>query len=132
MITGMGHLGIVVGDIEKSVNLFAKALNVPVPEIKDVTEKKTKVALLEFGGLGFEFIQDYSEDGAFAKLVKERGDSIHHFCVLSDDMEGDIKAMNEKGIEMADAAPRIGLRGKPIAFTKASSLNGIPVELSTP
>ncbi len=132
MIKGMGHLGIVVGDIDKSIAAFAKALNVPIPPVKDVTEKKTKVALLEFGGVGFEFIQDYSEDGAFANLVKERGDSIHHFCILSDDVQADIEAMQAKGIEMADQKPRIGLRGKPIAFTKAASLNGIPVELSTP
>ncbi|MHB1004747.1 MAG: VOC family protein [Chloroflexota bacterium] len=132
MIKGMGHLGIVVGDIDKSIAAFAKALNVPVPPVKDVTERKTKVALLEFGGVGFEFIQDYSEDGAFAKLVKERGDSIHHFCILSDDVQADIEAMQAKGIEMADQKPRIGLRGKAIAFTKAASFNGIPVELSTP
>jgi methylmalonyl-CoA/ethylmalonyl-CoA epimerase len=132
MIKGLGHLGIVVADIDKSLAAFAKALNVPVPPVKDVAEKKTKVALMDFNGIGLEFIQDYSEDGAFAKLVKERGDSIHHFCLLSDDVQGDIDALNAKGVEMADQQPRIGLRGKPIAFTKAASLNGIPVELSTP
>lgn len=132
MIKGLGHLGIVVGDIEKSVAAFANALNVPVPPIKDVPEKKTKVALMEFDGIGLEFIQDYSEDGAFAKLVKERGDTIHHFCILSDDIQADIDAMKAKGVEMADQAPRIGLRGKPIAFTKKEALNGIQIELSTP
>lgn len=132
MIKGLGHLGIVVGDIDKSLAAFAKALDVPVPPVKDVVEKKTKVALMEFNGIGLEFIQDYSEDGAFAKLVKERGDTIHHFCVLSDDMQADIDAMKAKGIDMADQQPRFGLRGKPIAFTKPAALNGIPIELSAP
>jgi hypothetical protein len=33
---------------------------------------------------------------------------------------------------MVDLQPRMGLRGKQIAFAKASELNGIVLELSTP
>ncbi len=132
MIKGFGHIGIVVKDIDASLAALAKALNIPVPPVKDVAEKKTKVALVEIGGVGLEFIQDYSEDGAFAKLVRERGDTIHHFCLLSDNMQADIDTLRERGVEMADSQPRIGLRGKPIAFTRPSILNGIPIELSTP
>ncbi|MHB1417929.1 MAG: VOC family protein, partial [Chloroflexota bacterium] len=79
-----------------------------------------------------EFIEDDNEDGAFAKVVKERGNSIHHFCLLSDDMQADIDTLKGRGVEMADQQPKIGLRGKPIAFTKPSVLDGIPIELSTP
>ncbi len=132
MIKGFGHIGIVVKDIDASLAALAKALNIAVPPVKDVAEKKTKVALVEIGGVGLEFIQDYSADGAFAKLVRERGDTIHHFCLLSDDMQADIDTLKQRGVEMADAQPRLGLRGKPIAFTRPSILNGIPIELSTP
>ena len=36
------------------------------------------------------------------------------------------------GIEMLDQKPRIGLRGKKIALTQPSALNGITIELSEP
>jgi len=40
MIKGIGHLGIAVEDIEKSVAAIAKALDMEMPEIHDNQEKK--------------------------------------------------------------------------------------------
>ena len=132
MIKGIGHIGIAVDNLEESLTVMARALDVDLPSIKVVSEKKMKVALIEMGGIGLELIEDYSEDGPFARFVKEKGNSIHHFCLLTDDIEADIAALETRGIEMADQRSRVGLRGKRIAFTKPSALNGIPFELSEP
>jgi methylmalonyl-CoA epimerase len=132
MIQGIGHLGIVVTDIHKSVEALVKALDIAMPPIRDVPEKKMKVAVVDLKGIALEFIEDYSADGEFAMLVRKRGDGIHHFCLLTDDIEKDIATLRARGVEMADQKPRIGLRGKRIAFTKPSALNGIPIELSEP
>ena len=132
MIKGIGHIGIAVDNLEESLTVMARALDVDLPTIKDVSEKKMKVALIEMGGIGLELIEDYSEDGPFARFVKEKGNSIHHFCLLTDDIEADIADLETRGIEMADQRSRVGLRGKRIAFTKPSALNGIPFELSEP
>jgi len=132
MIKGIGHIGIAVDNLEESLTAMARALDVDLPPIKDVSEKKMKVALIEMGGIGLELIEDYSEDGSFARFVKEKGNSIHHFCLLTDDIEADIADLETRGIEMADQRSRVGLRGKRIAFTKPSALNGIPFELSEP
>lgn len=130
MIKGIGHIGIVVKDIEKSLTAISQALAVPAPAVRVVPEKKAKVALLELGGVELEFIEDDSEEGELARFVRERGDSIHHFCLLSDDIEEDLRVFQERGVEMLDQRPRIGLRGKKIAFTKPRALNGISIELS--
>ena len=132
MIQGLGHIGIAVKNIEESLAAVSKALGLPIPPIRDIPEKKMKVAMVDLSGIGLEFIEDYSGEGELAKLVKEKGDAIHHFCVLTDNIEADIKALEKRGIEMVDRAPRTGLRGKKIAFTKPSALNGIPMELSEP
>ena len=57
---------------------------------------------------------------------------IHHFCLLTDNIEKDIEELKSRGVEMADQEPRVGLRGKKIALTMASALNGITIELSEP
>ena len=132
MIKGIGHIGIAVDNLEESLAAMVKALDVDMPPIKDVSEKKMKIALIDMGGIGLELIEDYSEDGPFARFVKERGNAIHHFCLLTDNIEADLKALVKRGIEMADQRPRVGLRGKRIAFAKPSALNGIPFELSEP
>ena len=132
MIKGIGHLGIAVKNIEETLAAIAKAFDLPMPPIRDVTEKKMKVAVVDLNGIGLELIEDYSEDGVFAKFVKERGNAIHHFCLLTDDIETDIEVMKSRGVQMVDQKPKFGLRGKRIAFAQPSVLGGIPFELSEP
>ena len=132
MIKGLGHVGIAVKNIEKSLAAVSKALDLPVPPVRDNPEKKMKCAVVDLSGIGLEFIEDYGGETEFATLVKERGDWIHHVCLLTDNIEADIKVLEKRGVEMADRLPRMGLRGKKIAFTRPSALNGIPVELSEP
>jgi methylmalonyl-CoA/ethylmalonyl-CoA epimerase len=132
MIKGIGHIGIAVKNIEEAITAISKAFGLSIPSIKDIPEKKIKVALLDIGGTGLEFIQDYSEEGGFAKFIKEKGNAIHHICFLTDQIETDTEILKSRGIEMVDQKPKMGVRGKRIAFIKPSALNGIPFELSEP
>jgi len=132
MIKGIGHIGIAIGNINESLAVVSRALDLPTPAVNDNSEKKMKFALLDLGGIGLEFLEDYSEEGEFTKFVRERGDAIHHFCLLTDNIESDIETLKERGIEMADEKPKLGLRGKKIAFIKSNALNGIQIELSEP
>jgi methylmalonyl-CoA/ethylmalonyl-CoA epimerase len=132
MLTGFGHIGIGVKDIEKSVEALCKLLEIPVPPIKELPEKKAKVALVDLWGIGLEFIQDDSEDGMLGRFNREKGNGIHHFCLLTDDIEGDIKWMMDRGVKMMHETPRTGLRDKQIAFVSPDSNEGVPIELSEP
>ena len=127
MITGIGHLGIVVDDIEKSLDALSKIMKFEKPAIKEFPEKNMRCTVLNVNGLGLEFLQDNSEDGFLAKFGKERGNAIHHFCLLSDNIEADVEDLKQRGVEMMDQKPRIGLRGKKIAMTQPNAFNGIPL-----
>ena len=132
MIKSIGHLGIAVKDIDVSLKALSKIVDFQSPAIKEFPENKIKCTVVELGGISLEFIQDSSEDGMMARFIKEKGDAIHHFCLLTDNIEDDVEALKQRGIEMLDQKPRTGLRGKKIALTKPSALNGITVELSEP
>ncbi|CAB1080667.1 hypothetical protein D1AOALGA4SA_8346 [Olavius algarvensis Delta 1 endosymbiont] len=132
MIKSIGHLGIVVKDIEKSLKALSQIIEFEKPPIKEFPDKKMKCAVVEMNGVALEFLQDDSEDGFLAKFRRERGDAIHHFALLSDDMEEDVEMLKGKNIPMMDLEPRTGLRGKKIAFTAPEALGGISIELSEP
>ena len=132
MIKGIGHLGIVVKDIERSLNALSQIVDFEPPTIKEFPDKKMRCAVVEMSGVALEFLQDDSEDGFLGKYHRERGDAIHHFCLLSDNMDKDVETLKEKGVQMMDHEPRTGLRGKKIAFTAPDALNGISIELSEP
>ena len=132
MIKAVGHLGIAVKDIDASLKALSKIVDFQPPAIKEFPEQKIKCAVVELAGISLEFIQDSSETGMMARFIREKGDAIHHFCLLTDNIEDDVETLKDRGIEMLDQKPRIGLRGKKIALTLPSALNGITVELSEP
>ena len=132
MIKGIGHLGLFVKNIEESVTALSKMVEIEKPQIKEFPEAGLKCAVVDLAGIGLEMIQDASPDGPLAKMLEEKGDMIHHFCLFSDSIEADVETLKKRGVPMADQVPRVGLRGKKIALTLPQALNGITVELSEP
>ncbi len=134
MLFGVGHIGIAVKDLEVVLKSLCKALDLSVPEIKHVPERRMKVAVLPLGlgPVSLEIIEDYSDDGPLAEPLRMRGNHIHHFCLLSDDLEKDMTLLEERGVAMAGEKPARGLRGKRMVFTTPGVLGGIPIELSEP
>ncbi len=132
MIKGVGHIGILVRDINEGLESLAKIVDFSTPVIRESEEAKMKVAVVDLGNMGLELIQDMKEDGPIAQLVNSQGNTIHHFCLLTDNIEEDLEKIKEQGVEMQDQKPKIGLRGKKCALSASSALNGIPIELSEP
>jgi len=132
MLKRIGHLGLAVKNIDQTLTAFAQVLDVPKPHVLDLPEKKIKVALLDLNGVSLEFLEDYSDAGPLKKFVEERGNAIHHFCIETDDIEKEIEILTSRGTEMRDPQPKIGVRGKKIAFIHPQALDGLTVELSEP
>jgi methylmalonyl-CoA epimerase len=132
MIKGIGHIALTVSKIENVVAALCRAMGVPPPPIRDIPERKLKVALVDMGNLQLEILEDTSTDGFIARHTAAHGNAIHHFCLLSDNLETDLAALKEKSIPLMDDLPRMGVRGKRIAFISPELLNGIPIELSEP
>ena len=83
MIKGIGHLGIVVKDIEKSINSLSQIVEFENPAIKEFPEKRMKCAVVEMEGVALEFLQDDSKDGFLGRFNREMGDSFNHVYLLS-------------------------------------------------
>ncbi len=132
MIQGVGHIGIFVEDIETSLEGICRLLGAQVPPVKDNQDWQMKVALVEAGPVQLELVEDYGKTSWIADLVKERGTHIHHFCLISDDLDKDIATLEARGVKMKMEAPIVGLRGKRIIFSEPETNGGIPVELSEP
>lgn len=131
-IYAMSHIGVAVKDIEKSVADLKRVFAVDNITIEDVKPRKMKVAFIEFEGVEIEFMQDYSEDGAMAKAVREKGDHINHFCLKTKNIAADIATLKKRGVEFQDQKPRVGLTKKWVAYTKENTIGGLAFELLQP
>lgn len=129
-ISGVSHIGLAVGDIEKTVADLSRVLAIPKPAIEDVKERQTKVAFVEIGGVELEVTQSYSEAGL--KAARERGDTISHFCLITKDIVADIATLRQRGVAFRDEKPRVGLTQKWIAYTQNGTIGGLGFELLQP
>jgi methylmalonyl-CoA/ethylmalonyl-CoA epimerase len=131
MIKGIGHIGFAVKDLDEVLQAITKTLNLPVPPILEKKEWNMRAAVVQIGEIGIEILEDCGQ-GMIGQFVKAKGNGLHHICVLTDKIEEEIETLKARGVEMMDEKPRVGIRGKKIAFTKASALGGVPLELSEP
>jgi catechol 2,3-dioxygenase-like lactoylglutathione lyase family enzyme len=111
----MNHVGIMVGDMDKAVEFYTKALgleivmgNTKVEEERETAIGKMCIAVFGEGFKGFNIAHLLTTDGIGLELfeMKEREErhvvdfsrlGIFHFCLQTDDFEGAIKKTIEYG-----------------------------------
>jgi methylmalonyl-CoA/ethylmalonyl-CoA epimerase len=132
MIQGIGHIGIAVRDLDSVLETVCRGLKITRPVVQDFPERKMKMALIHLGPISLELLEDRNREGWLARTVAERGDHLHHICLVSDDLEKDSLEFEEQGVAMAEKVPAVGLRGKRVIFALSGLLGNIPVEISEP
>ncbi len=54
---------------------------------------------------------------------------MHHLCLEVDDIEGMLARLKERGVQLINEKPLVGMGGKRYAFVHPKSANGVMVEL---
>lgn len=132
MIRTVGHMGILVQSIEQTLAGLSKMVGYPDPDINEMTDVGLRCCVVDLGTIQLELLQEANPEGGLAKILKEKGDHINHFCLISDDIEKDAVELVRKGVRLQNPEPSAGLRGKRIVMTDPKLLNGLTVEISEP
>jgi methylmalonyl-CoA/ethylmalonyl-CoA epimerase len=92
-------------------------------------EQAARIAFLPTGGGEVELVQPVTADSGIAKFLQKRGAGIHHVCFETDDLDGMIEQLKEKGVRLIGEKPSIGAGGKRMIFVHPESAGGVLVEL---
>jgi methylmalonyl-CoA/ethylmalonyl-CoA epimerase len=103
MIKGIGHIGIGVEDIQAYLEALHTSFGIPMPLIKEFPERKMRMALVQMGPVSLEVIQDDDENGLLGSFVKKHGNGIHHYCLITDDINADIVLLKGR-VVLAEAS----------------------------
>jgi len=129
MIKKIDHIAIAVNNLDDTLQLYENLFGLKAAHIKDVPDQGVKSALIPVGdGSEIEFIEPTDPQGGVAKFLEKKGESIHHISLEVDDVEKELRALEEKGIQLIDKQARSGMAGK-IAFLHPKSTRGILIEL---
>jgi len=128
MIQGVGHIGVLVRDLEESVRRYRELFGATLLEVKTVEEQGVRVGMLSFPrGPHIELLEPLPNSRMAAALEK-RGEGIQHISFDVDDIESDLVRLKESAVSLIDESPRRGVEGR-VAFLHPRATNGVLVEL---
>lgn len=124
----MHHIGVVVDDLEAAVAQY-RALGFVEAGRERIEEQNVDIVALRAGVSWVELLAPLDHDSALGRFLAKRGAGIHHVAYLVDDLPGTLAALAERGVELIDQAPRVGLHGWHIAFVHPRASAGVLTEL---
>lgn len=131
MLNKIHHVGVVVKSADEAMKFYRDALGLKVTADRVIEDQGVRGVLLEIGGSEIELLEPTRDDTGVAKFLASRGEGMHHICFESDDVDAELEAARQKGIELIDQKPRLGLAGM-ICFLHPKSNHGVLVEFATP
>ncbi len=123
------HVAMVVEDLEATLSFWRDGLGLELTHIEAVPAEKSQVAFLPVGASELELVEPTGDDSGLKRYLEKRGPGMHHLCLEVDDIEGMLKHLKEKGVQLINETPVNGLGGKRYAFIHPKSSNGVMVEL---
>ncbi len=128
MIRRLHHIGIAVINLEESVALYERILELKLVSIEEAPCQQVKAAVFRVGEVEIELLEPMGPESAIARFLASRGQGIHHLCLEVDDIDEELKTMVGKGVQLIDEEGREGIAGK-VGFIHPKSLQGVLVEL---
>lgn len=129
MIKKIEHLGIAVKDMEASRKMYETLLGKEAYKTEAVESEGVKTLFFQLGESKIELLEATRPDSPIARFIEKRGEGIHHIAYDVENIEGEIKRLQEAGFELIHQQPKDGADNKKIAFLHPKSTDGVLVEL---
>ncbi|WP_199726256.1 methylmalonyl-CoA epimerase [Aquimarina sp. BL5] len=123
------HIGIAVKDIDQANTLYEQLLGVP-PYKQEIVESEAVItSFFKVGDNKIELVASTKEDGPIGKFISKKGEGIHHIAFDVDDIEQELKRLENEGFQLINKIPKKGADNKLVAFIHPKTTNGVLVEL---
>ncbi len=123
------HIGIAVKDLDASIAIFEKVLNIKCYKTEEVKSEKVKTAFFKRGETKLELLKSLEPSGVIAKYVEKKGESIHHIALEVENIEEEMARLKEEGFLLLEGYPKKGADNKYVCFLHPKKTNGVLIEL---
>ena len=115
MVKNFGHIGIVVKDLDRAIELYTQELGMTLEKRKENPELKIRIGLLRIGSVEIELIEFKDPDLPVPKAIQGGKAGLSHFCLEVSRLNETINELRSKGFKLMEGFPRQGSHGR-IAF----------------
>lgn len=123
------HIGIAVKDLSVAIPLFEKLLNTACYKTETVVSENVNTAFFQKGETKIELLESTTADGVIAKFIEKKGEGMHHIAFEVEDIEAEMKRLQEEGFVLLHQTPKKGADNKWVAFLHPKNNHGVLVEI---
>ena len=131
-IGSIDHVAIVVRSIDEALPRYRALFGwEPADEPRIFASQRVRLCFVPTGpepAARVELVEPIDADSGVARFLAARGEGLHHVCLRSDDLPGDLDRLAAAEAELIDRRPRSGAHGE-VAFIHPRTLNGVLWEL---
>ena len=102
-VDSFGHIGLVVKDLDATVESWSSQLGIGPWTIRDVGDNKLAFATL--GSVQYELIEPVKEKTLWADFLDTEGEGLHHICVRVADVDDAVAKLVAEGGEVMVRTP---------------------------
>jgi methylmalonyl-CoA/ethylmalonyl-CoA epimerase len=132
MLDRIDHIGVAVDDLDAAIGLYQGTLGMPLIHRETVTEQGVEAVLLDIGDGHVELLSPLGEETPVGRFLTRKGPGLHHVAYAVADIEAALAALRERGVELIDSEPRIGIRRSRVAFVHPRSTGNVLTEIVQP
>ena len=123
------HIGIAVDDIDKSKVLFSKIFGKDNFKSEVVESEGVVTSFFKIGDSKIELVAATNSESPIAKYLGKNRESLHHIAFDVEDIEKEMKRLQNEGIRILNDKPKKGADNKLICFLNPKDTNGVLIEL---
>ncbi|MGB0146718.1 MAG: methylmalonyl-CoA epimerase [Flavobacteriaceae bacterium] len=123
------HIGIAVENLDQSIDLYTKLLNVECYKTEEVASEKVITAFFKSADQKIELLASTDPEGPIAKFLAKKGPGLHHIAFAVEDIYVEIDRLKSHGFVFVSETPKRGADNKWVVFLHPKSSGGVLVEL---
>jgi methylmalonyl-CoA epimerase len=132
MFARIDHVGVAVDDLDAAIALHEQAYGLSLAHREVVEAQGVEAVLLDIGDSHVELLRPLQPDTAVGRFLASRGPGLHHVAYRVDDIEAALDALRDRGVQLIDETPRVGIRDSRVAFVHPQSAGGVLTEIVQP
>jgi len=137
LLPGVSQIGVVVKDVDKTVEFFSSVLGIGPWRTVEVTRTKeqitagaspyrVKLGFASFGPVQVELIQVLEGETIHSQFLKEKGEGLHHLGFYVSNIDEIVAELGKHGIGVLQS---VRGPGSGFAYMDTDSVGGVIVEL---
>ena len=123
------HIGIAVKDIEASNKVFTAIFGKENYKAEKVDSEGVVTSFFQIGESKIELVAAANLDSPIAKYLLKNSESLHHIAFEVEDIEKEMKRLQNASIRTLNDKPKKGADNKLICFLHPKDTNGVLIEL---